>query len=526
MEFVQRLKSNKFLIVFCLIVFIFAFGIRIFYASQKAGFHIDESSSVIFANNSLNNIVFSPEERNYLGLGLKQKIYFANGSIKELFSDLNQLHITTGDSPHTNLYYVLLRLSLFGLDVPEFSEIVKRGIGLNLIFFTVSFILMYRILSFLFKNDFALIPLGLLIAFCNTASISSTLFLRPYQMQEMFFLLLTFVCLNFYQDIRKKQFFNKKNFIVALFTLTFVFLTGYLAPFYVFFLGMGLIIISIKEKEWKNLVLLFDSCFYAILFACVLYFDFLFGFFSYRATEAVSNVQVFDNLVSSIKGLGSNLIYFLCYLPTLFLLLFVYLRRVFLKSKFEKNEIIPFLIIISFMWILLVMFLVPFKVVRYIMPIFPVFSLVYVYALSGDLKKIERNIYIGCFSLIFVIFALFPQKMESYDVELPVHQKSFPYSAHLENLFLQASEYTEEFKNNKDVIFLLSDDLVFHHLYINLDNNQRCRSFNAKYEELPKLEEFYFVSANPNELLKNSGYGIEKQMNIGYSLYLVKAIKK
>ena len=107
---------------------------------------------------------------------------------------------------------------------------------------------MYKILRRLF-NDNILIPFGLLAAFVNTGSLSATLFLRTYEMQATIFLLLTYVCIKFYDNIKSSTFLSKKNFFIAAFVLALTLLTGYMAIFFVALMGVFLICVSVKEKQ-------------------------------------------------------------------------------------------------------------------------------------------------------------------------------------------------------------------------------------------------------------------------------------
>lgn len=193
------LATHKSQIIVALSIFVFlvALFLRIGFAYQKSGFHIDESASITISTGSG---ISKLENGEFFGKELKEKVYFDDNSISDLLHDLKRLWKNNyGDgAAHPNLYFTLLRAWSFDIKSGDFAWIKSRAIGLNLVFFTLGFFTIFILMTKIFSRYSLLVPLFLAFAFWNSASVSNTIFVRPYALQEMLLIIFTLNCFVFY----------------------------------------------------------------------------------------------------------------------------------------------------------------------------------------------------------------------------------------------------------------------------------------------------------------------------------------
>ena len=170
-------------------ILLLALFVRIFWAYQQDGIYWDEWHSVTFANKGLFAVGDNINYVDIKGFDILKKLAIDDSSIKDCIDDIVRLYKNTDDPFISNFYYTLLRLSFIGREVIDIKNIIVTGTILNSIFFIVSFIFLYKILKLIFedKNDY--IIFSLLIMSLSPISISFSMFLRAYQLQETFFVI-------------------------------------------------------------------------------------------------------------------------------------------------------------------------------------------------------------------------------------------------------------------------------------------------------------------------------------------------
>ena len=193
-----NLISKKY--IFCSAIFLillFSLFIRIYWASKQEGMYWDEYHSLSFANYG----TFANEDKinnykNIKGFDILKDLTFDNSSIEDCINDIKRLYKDTNDPFISNLYYTFLRLAFIGREAVDIKNIIITGTILNCIFSIISFIFLFKILKLIFanKNEFIIFPL--LIFSLSPISISFSMFLRAYQMQETFFIVITYFVLN------------------------------------------------------------------------------------------------------------------------------------------------------------------------------------------------------------------------------------------------------------------------------------------------------------------------------------------
>ena len=196
-KFYNLINKKYILYSFLFLILLFSLFIRIYWASKQEGMYWDEYHSLSFANYG----TFANEDKinsykNIKGFDILKDLTFDNSSIEDCINDIKRLYKDTNDPFISNLYYTFLRLAFIGREAVDIKNIIITGTILNCIFSIISFIFLFKILKLIFenKNEFIIFPL--LIFSLSPISISFSMFLRPYQMQETFFIVITYFVLN------------------------------------------------------------------------------------------------------------------------------------------------------------------------------------------------------------------------------------------------------------------------------------------------------------------------------------------
>ena len=196
-KFYNLINKKYILYSFLFLILLFSLFIRIYWASKQEGMYWDEYHSLSFANYG----TFANEDKinnykNVKGFDILKDLTFDNSSIEDCINDIKRLYKDTNDPFIGNLYYTFLRLAFIGREAVDIKNIIITGTILNCIFSIISFIFLFKILKLIFenKNEFIIFPL--LIFSLSPISISFSMFLRAYQMQETFFIVITYFVLN------------------------------------------------------------------------------------------------------------------------------------------------------------------------------------------------------------------------------------------------------------------------------------------------------------------------------------------
>ena len=196
-KFYNLINKKYILYSFLFLILLFSLFVRIYWASKQEGMYWDEYHSLNFANYG----TFANEDKinsykNIKGFDILKDLTFDNSSIEDCINDIKRLYKDTNDPFISNLYYTFLRLAFIGREAVDIKNIIITGTILNCIFSIISFIFLFKILKLIFenKNEFIIFPL--LIFSLSPISISFSMFLRAYQMQETFFIVITYFVLN------------------------------------------------------------------------------------------------------------------------------------------------------------------------------------------------------------------------------------------------------------------------------------------------------------------------------------------
>ena len=196
-KFYNLINKKYILYSFLFLILLFSLFVRIYWASKQEGMYWDEYYSLSAANYK----IFANEDKinnykNIKGFDILKDLTFDNSSIEDCINDIKRLYKDANDPFISNLYYTFLRLAFIGREAVDIKNIIITGTILNCIFSIISFIFLFKILKLIFenKNEFIIFPL--LIFSLSPISISFSMFLRAYQMQETFFIVITYFVLN------------------------------------------------------------------------------------------------------------------------------------------------------------------------------------------------------------------------------------------------------------------------------------------------------------------------------------------
>lgn len=347
--------------------------LREFWLLLRNGIHVDESLS--FMLSAYKDIgMYSIPSGDMTGSRLRELMWFSDSSLSGWLGDIIRLWHDNRDTPHSNLYYSLLRTWFFyGGGKSRYFTIFWAG-QLNIILSSISMLCIWRIAKGLTKSStIALVTMA--IAFISTGSISNTVFLRPYQLQETAFC--TYFLMMYFYIVE-----NKKSLIfMAAFGLVTALtaLTGYFSLILLAMTSLVLIAVYINrflsEGEY-NLKIIGLYIAVTLFFLFLIYPPYLFVFGS-RQSEAISKANdALVNIKESIKSLRMLGDYYflplLACLASILVSLFLYI-----KNRSNKYLFISSVLSCSLAWYLVVMFFAPYKVSRYILPIIPALSISY-----------------------------------------------------------------------------------------------------------------------------------------------------
>lgn len=407
-----------------LLILLLSLGIRIYFLEQKKDAHVDEILSIILTEyNQYGWGKRFEEEKVFSSDSAKQGLLWNDPSIKGAFQDVYKLWKNNRDDPHTSLYYIILRLWHIGYTDTNLQHIFYRGISLNLVFFLVGFYCAYRIATKLLQNEW-LVLLFLSLAFLNPASIGNTLFMRPYALQEMLFLAfcLGFVCIVERLKLDYRKYNSWRYYVIFGFLSALLLSSGYFAVPFVLLVFLCASLWELKyftrEKKWQIFFPL--SLITAVIFCFLLYTKYSRGFRGSRGVEAgeklnftylkenlLNNTEIFFNILSF------NLSWIILGMMLLGLCLALLYRK---RLCYKKDLFVIFFGVCAFIWSYAVIYVAPYKTLRYIMSIFPIFLLLLPFGLymidtslkSYSVNKYLRNTLIGILGM-YCVYAIVPK---------------------------------------------------------------------------------------------------------------------
>lgn len=280
------------------LLFVLALYVRINAIAAKTELHSDEVFSMALCTCDPHYNVAVPDG-TYTGAELKAMIAQSGDTgVAGTLSDLKQLWLNNGDAPHASLYYMALRVALTGYDSYDLDSYIMRGGILNLLFFVLSFVFMYKLLRRIFGNRHLLVFVGLALAYFNLLSVRNTMLIREYQMAEAAIVMLTYAAVGFVQRLRAGEEIRRVRFVVVFGVLMgCVVSLGYFNAFYVIGLCLALALACIRRKQPRSIVLILLAGLTALAFAYAIYP----GFFNFILHPSVHKTMAFRKFSTALN---------------------------------------------------------------------------------------------------------------------------------------------------------------------------------------------------------------------------------
>ena len=522
-----KISKNSFLLI--LLSFIFTLGIRIYFISQKKSFHVDEVLSISICNRNeygyWRKMFLSNKE--YTGKEVKEISLFDNDSITDVLDDIYNLHIDNSDSPHTNFYYSLLRICFSGCKTSNINYIIWRACILNLLFFSISFIFLFLLLKeFCSKDNYIyIIPLCLIIAFANPNSISLTLFIRPYELQQTLVIIITYFvikCMNDFILFKDNKLLNNDNcpvttikmFTIGIVSLAFTLLSGYFNFILIGFFGLSIIILSIRKKD-LNFSLFFIYMFiFSIILAKIIYLKFGDGFKGNRGEEAFDKIHLsffVMNFTECIKGLND-----IFFKNNIFLIIFVLLTVlyfvtyfIFNKNNMNFNYTKCSIIISTIVTILFTYWFAPYKTSRYIASFLPILVIIFTTKSKQNKLVLSILLLLACSMSLSLIPLKSKNTVEHID-DANLSEFEELQTAH-KNIIIQNAinwrltsllpylpdDISIYFIDSADVLMdqIPSEDVFYIYQNSNTIASKRIEDINIKYEQRKSIGDYsiYYI---------------------------------
>jgi hypothetical protein len=498
-------------ILILLLVFAFTLGARIYWLSQKEGFMVDEPLSITLA--CYNEYMWSSNyelNREYTGKEVKEISLCDNDRLRNVAGDIKRLWENNRDSAHTNLYYSFLRISLAGLKTGNIQKIIFRAGFLNLVFFSGSFFFLYSLLRLLFPGRVLLNIVALFCTFMSTASISNTLLFRSYQLQETIFIVFCYFFIKSfnwkkYALINDRLYVSHKLFVLMSFITAITLLTGYYAIIFVGFFGVYIMYLGLRKTRDINEVLVYVSLFIAgIILAQLFYSRYVQGFLSPRAAE--TRETLLGNFAANITSAflcAVNLLnthYFTYPVVTMIVLCLLYLKLT--KKKIMIGKHTMFIFISSMLYMIIIIYLAPYKTLRYVMPVFPFFILLpFTFINSIENRKLSAIM------MVSLVVCFLPPGINGHNIEFIYKDKQDDY------LFAKCKETP---------VFVINKSYWKYAELVPYFNDEQSYFFTDSIDEnvIEQYDAFYLVVENTPEMkeIERGTFEVDSEFSISYFL--------
>ncbi len=398
---INNISNNKIYYLLIFIILIFSISVRLYWVNKKEYLYVDELYSLLAANNTtLEYENYYKKFDNTKGEEVFKNTLFNDKSKKDLINDIKSLYYDSKDPYISNLYYTLLRIMFVNKSTYNINEIALRNTILNCIFFIFTFVFLLKILNIIFEDKRFIILFSLLILSLNPQSITFSIFIRPYQMQEAFFVSILYIVINtiIYNN------YSIKNFIITTIITGLGYLTLSSSLVYILVISFLLLLYFTIQKLIKR-----ENFYFAnINIKTLIYFA-----LSFNLALLLSNVIYLNfykiifmqNQRSSrtIKGIGS---------------LFNYI------NKYSFDDLLPFIIGVI---IAIIIFSIDKKynlirniqkeklqILIFIITIGTIFSIISHILAPYDLPRYSANGYMLILFIIPMIISIFNNKYIQY----------------------------------------------------------------------------------------------------------------
>ena len=455
----ENRKMSRYTLVL-LMLFLTISGIRFYWLNQKQTFHIDEMYGISIVTQNEYGLWSGKDfekGRLYTGKEIKDAIFFDDASIKDTVRDLLHLWVYNKDTAYNNLFIYLSRIWFTGFKSSDFKTTFIRAGLLNFIFFCIAFYFFYLLISELTDNKLTKVLL-ITFAFLNPTTIGLSVFMRSYALQETVLILFTYLFVFYYKNIKSdREITTKTNFIRTSIVCAVLFSTDYFSVLYLGILGLVLLYLSIRKKEYNLSLFLLCTVFTGLLLTKCFYLNYGTGFFAGRGAEAFSEIgnSALKNFTYTILKLNDfvsenmfNLIV---------MIIFAAAGRFLCIRNKTENATHTVIFACSLLFCFLVLYISPLKALRYVAPVFPLLS----FSLIIDTNKKGLRYAVYALQLCVVLLTLknvFPS------------QQNFTKIRHLNDA--DEAVLNAEFLKDEENPIVISHDCVYPSVLPYLKDNQ------------------------------------------------------
>ena len=225
------------------ILFLILVAIRVCQMAQKHEMHPDEVYSVMISQCNPHFYRSLPIGA-YSGSEITSTLVAAHG----VAADIKQLYIDNADAPHASLYYMLLRLAITGIDTWSPPELLLAGCILNLIFFSIAFIFLYKAGRLLFPAARWALCAMLALAFGCRASGESILLVREYEMATAAIIWFVYEII---RSLKLKQ-YDVITMLRLCMAVAIVMSTGYLNAYFLTLSSLIYLIFTYRQTTFRH----------------------------------------------------------------------------------------------------------------------------------------------------------------------------------------------------------------------------------------------------------------------------------
>lgn len=372
-----------------------------YWCIQKQALFIDEGFSYTQSNRT-NNIVFSKEQACSSGEFLQKNM------VVQSDNRFNYTYIKHNLIAHPPVFYIIFH-TISSFFPNTFS--LWFGLGLNLLLFSLTQIVLYKLSQMFLTDKRALLP-PLLYGF-SIPAICTVTFIRNYMLFTFETTLLCLLTIQLLNLIKNKQNINL-HIELFCFLLFFGCLTHYYFFVFAFILCGGICFCLLLQKQYKNLLKFAGGNLISVV-ACPLIFPqmlrHLFGYergFSQSILPTLDksfnggfSLKVFDNFLNNdfLFGLYPHQTKISLIIIIISILVGIYH---FYKHK-KLNENTLFLVTVFILCVIMVSAIMPLDVKRYFFNLMPLGILLFCLLLNAIFPKNKKNTiwqYVLCVFLI------------------------------------------------------------------------------------------------------------------------------
>lgn len=358
------------------LVFLLALGVRLYWVSQKTGFHGDEltSLSIVWDGVDGQGNLMHDAHRVYTSDELRHFFTDETGGWNGLKQDLNALWHDNQDVPHASLYYMLLRCALTAVTQPSPEAVIWWGCALNLLFFTVSFFTAARLLCE--RSGRRMWPVfALALAYLNSIAVSNALFLREYALAEMAVVVLAYCVLHLYDRIGDgRPLFRPLTLLGTVGAVALALSSGYVNTLLVALWAVWLTVRAYRCDRLRTAAVFLCTVGVLSVAACWAAYQ---GFFNYvldprieRTSEKLQTYSFFAELWMTVKG-TARLLILRVLTPVGTALAVVGLLLTVQRKRFWNGGFPWGMWLGLCLWVAVYMFVVPWKDERFLAPGLP-----------------------------------------------------------------------------------------------------------------------------------------------------------